>query len=340
MCLVAFALDQSSRFPFVVAANRDEFFDRAAARLGWWEPAPGDLPILGGRDLQAGGTWLGLTAQGRLGLVTNVRNPAAMDPEASSRGEIVPRWLKGDLPMYRLWPQLALNGYNGFNLLALDFSQGECHWVNNHQSMPLRLEKGVFGISNAELDTPWPKLDQLKAELRVALSGSVDSEQLAMSLFEALSDTTVYPDESLPHTGVPQEWERLLSSAFIKSPDGTYGTRCSTVIITERVNKRLVTHVLERTFSPQSSMALLRRVTLKNWPPRHTADIMELAKLNATLPPASLQAGWSSAPSDAPFESSDVSEHDNHDLPDGAVARRSRARNLIKLGSARPSKVA
>ncbi|HET8869499.1 MAG TPA: NRDE family protein [Aquabacterium sp.] len=329
MCLVAFALDQSSRFPFVVAANRDEFFDRPAARLGWWEPAPGELPILGGRDLQAGGTWLGLTAQGRLGLVTNVRNPASTDNLAPSRGDIVPRWLRGDLPMYRLWPQLALHGYNGFNLLALDFAQGECYWANNNQPMPIRLEKGIFGISNAELDTPWPKLQQLKAEMKVAVSGSTDAEQLAMSLFEALSDSTTYPDEELPSTGVPKDWERLLSSAFIKSPDGKYGTRCSTVIVSERVNKRLVTHVLERTYSPQSTVALLRRVTLKNWPPRYTADAMELARLNATLPPPNLHA----VGSDDRFESSDVSEHDNHDLPEGAVSRRSRARNLIKLGA-------
>ena len=110
MCLVAFALDQSSRFPFVLAANRDEFFDRPAARLGWWEPAPGEMPILGGRDLQAGGTWLGLTAQGRLGLVTNVRNPAAMDNKAASRGEIVPRWLKVDLPTLGR-PTSAITGF-------------------------------------------------------------------------------------------------------------------------------------------------------------------------------------------------------------------------------------
>ena len=328
MCLVAVALDQSSRFPFVVAANRDEFFDRPAARLGWWEPAPGELPILGGRDLHAGGTWLGLTAQGRLGLLTNVRDPSAVDPKAASRGEIVQRWLKGDLPMYRLWPQLALHGYNGFNLLALDFSQGECFWASNvNQTMPTRLEKGIFGLSNAGLDTPWPKVSQLKDDLKTAINGAQDAEHLAMTLFEALSDPTQYPDEMLPHTGVTQEWERMLSPAFIRSPDGSYGTRCSTVIVTERVHKRLVTHVLERTFSPQSSMALLRRVTLKNWPPRHTADAMELAKLNATLPPANVV----SLVGDEHFESSDVSEHHNHDLPEGSAGRRSRARNLIKL---------
>ena len=339
MCLVALALDQSRRFPFVVAANRDEFFNRPAARLGWWEPQAGEAPILGGRDLHAGGTWLGLTALGRLGLVTNVRNPAATNAQAPSRGDIVPRWLKGDLPMHRLWPQLALNGYNGFNLLALDFAQGDCYWVNNNQSMPLRLEKGIFGVSNAELDTPWPKLVQLKAEVKTALNEFDEAEALAMSLFEALADARTYPDEDLPQTGVPLEWERMLSSAFIRSADGSYGTRCSTVIITERVNKRLVTHVFERTFAAQSNLALLRKLTLKNWPPRHTSGAEELAKLNATLPPAHLHAGAVAsgqiASGEDRFESSDVSEHENHDLPEGAGQRRHRARNLIKLSGSR-----
>ena len=270
MCLVAFALDQSSRFPFVLAANRDEFYDRPAARLGWWEPEDGGPAILAGRDLHAGGTWLGLTAQGRLGLVTNVRDPGSMDPQAPSRGQIVPQWLKGDLSMSLLWPRLAMTGYNGFNLLALDFAQGECFWVNNRKLYPERLQRGVFGLSNALLNTPWPKVQQLKARLKQAVSTSNDAEMLANQLFEALADPARAPDHQLPNTGVSLEWERLLSPAFIKSPNGQYGTRCSTLVITERVNKRLVTHVMERTFTAQSSMALLRSVTLRNWPPRHT----------------------------------------------------------------------
>ena len=182
MCLVAFALDQSSRFPFVMAANRDEFFDRPAARLGWWEPETPGPAILGGRDLQAGGTWLGLTALGRLGMVTNIRDPQDMDPQAPSRGQIVPQWLKGDLHMSMLWPRLAMSGYNGFNMIALDFAQGECFWLNNKRLYPERLQRGIFGLSNAQLNTPWPKVQRLKAAMKAAIPASANSEDLANRL--------------------------------------------------------------------------------------------------------------------------------------------------------------
>lgn len=334
MCLVALALDQSSRFPFVLAANRDEFYDRPAARLGWWEPEEGGPPILGGRDLQAGGTWLGLTAHGRLGLITNIRNPKDNDPKAPSRGLIVPQWLKGDMGMSHLWPRLAIEGYNGFNMFALDFADGECFWLNNRKLFPERLQRGVFGLSNAILNTPWPKVQNLKGRMKQAIAQADDAEALANRLFEALSDPMPAPDEHLPHTGVSLEWERLLSPAFIKSADGRYGTRCSTLVITERVHKRLVTHVLERTFTPTSSMALLRRVTLKNWPPRHTMAQSEVAKLDATLPPPEMRHEARHEPHEEAFESSAVHETDNHALvPEGGSeqpARKSRARSLIK----------
>lgn len=323
MCLVALALDQSSRFPFVLAGNREEFFDRPSARLGWWEPGQGAPAILGGRDLQAGGTWLGLTAHGRLGVVTNVRNPALVDDTAPSRGEIVPQWLRGDTPMNQLWPRLAMTGYNGFNLLTVDFAEGEAYWVNNTKLYPQRLERGLYGVSNAGLNTPWPKVQALKSRMKTALGESADLDGLIVRLFEALTDHTIAPDDKLPFTGVPIEWERLLSPAFVRSPDGLYGTRCSTLVIAERVNKRLVTHVLERTYASNSGMALLRRVTLKNWPPRHTAAAAELAKLDATLPPPSMRHEES-------FESSDVHEQDNHALPPTPEARKTRARSLIK----------
>jgi len=323
MCLIAFALDQSSRFPFVMAANRDEFFDRPAARLGWWEPEAGGPAILGGRDLQAGGTWLGLTALGRLGMVTNIRAPHDMDPQAPTRGQIVPQWLKGDLHMSMLWPRLAMSGHNGFNMIALDFAQGECYWINNRRVYPERLQRGIFGLSNALLNTPWPKVQALKGRLKSAIPESQDADELAHSLFEALADPAQAPDEQLPHTGVSPEWEKMLSSAFIRSGNGLYGTRCSTVIITERVNKRLVTHVMERTFAAQSSLALLRRVTLKNWPPRHTMAQAEVARLDATLPPPSMR-------SDDAFEASDILEHDDQQVMAEVQERRQRARSLIK----------
>lgn len=327
MCLATLALDVSQRFPLVIAANRDEFMKRPTARLAWWE-TPDQIPILSGRDMQAGGTWLGLTASGRLGLLTNVRDPANNDDKAPSRGEIVPLWLKGDKPIQDLWPQLAMHGYNGFNLMALDFAQGECFWLSNTSALPKRLEKGIHGLSNAQLNTPWPKLLELKARTKDAVNSAKSVDDLVMHLFDALADETPAPDDKLPHTGVSQEWEKCLSSAFIRTPDGSYGTRCSTLIITEKVNKRLVTHVLERSYSAGSRTALLRRVTLRNWPPRYTSSQEQLARLDKSLPPAALRQ-------DEHFETSDVQEEENHALTRSTSAgptspRRNRARSLIK----------
>lgn len=321
MCLVALALDLSSRFPFVMVGNRDEYHERPTDRLSWWE-APGQAPILGGKDQRGGGTWLGLTAHGRLGVITNYRQPSKDDKQAPSRGEIVPLWLRGDKPMQELWPQLAMRGYNGFNLLALDFAQGECFWVSNTARYPQRLERGLYGLSNGHLNSDWPKVNQLKAQAKSAITASADVDELSMRLFEALADTTVAPDELLPHTGIPIDWERVLSPAFIRTPDGTYGTRSSTLVITERVNKRLVTHVMERTYTTGARMALLRKVTLKNWPPRHTMQADQLAKLDQSLLPASLRH-------EERFESSDVQEQEAHALAE-TPARKTRARSLIK----------
>jgi uncharacterized protein with NRDE domain len=255
MCLVAIALDQSRRFPLVIAANRDEFFQRPAARLAWWSPGAGQPDILGGRDLEAGGTWLGLTAKGRLALITNVRDPAHRDPSAPSRGSIVTRWLNGDLTADRFWMHTALSGYN-----------------SSQDSNPMRLERGLYGLSNASLDTPWPKVTNLKERMRESVDGAESLDMLAVELFDAMNDRTPAPDEHLPMTGVSHELEKALSPAFIRTADGAYGTRSTTLVITERVNKRLVTHVLERTYSPTGGMALLRRSSLKDWPPRYTEE--------------------------------------------------------------------
>lgn len=269
MCLVAFAIDQSRRFPLVLASNRDEFFDRPTQALDWWTPEAGGPPVLGGRDLLAGGTWLGLTAEGRLGLVTNVRDPARSDPQAPSRGDVVPLWLQGRLSTDRFWTQTALSGHNGFNLVAADFASGDCFFASNLGALPQRLGRGVHGVSNATLDTPWPKLSALKFRMRAALNRHAGVEGLAGALFAALADRTVAEDDALPSTGVPLEVERWLSPAFIRSPDGRYGTRCSTLVITERVNRRLVTHVIERSFDADPATVRLRRTQLRAWPPAH-----------------------------------------------------------------------
>lgn len=273
MCLAALALDQNRRFPFVVAANRDEAFDRPAARLSWWSPGPDRPQILSGRDLKAGGAWMGLTAEGRFALVTNVRKPSVpVDPQAPSRGDIVAHWLRGDQAADRYWPGVALAGYQPFNLVAADFRRGDCFWATSERACPQRMERGLFGLSNAGLDTPWPKVVRLKDQMRQALEHAQDADALASLLLSGLADRSPAPDDQLPCTGVSREVERMLSPAFIRSPDGRYGTRCSTVIITERVNKRLVTQVYERTYTAGPGLALLRRSTLRDWPPKYLAD--------------------------------------------------------------------
>ena len=270
MCLIALAIDQSRRFPLVVAANRDEFFNRPSARLAWWTPDSGGPAILGGRDLVAGGTWLGLTAQGRLAMVTNVRDPSRVDPEAPSRGQIVPQWLHGAEATDRFWMRTALSGYNGFNLIAADFQRGECFWASNTQAHPRRLERGTYGVSNASLDSAWPKTSALKLGLRTALDESDSVDALAGALFTALGDRQIAADTELPATGVSIELERALSAAFIRLPERQYGTRCSTLVISERVGRHLITHVMERSYTASGAIALLRQATLKHWPPRYS----------------------------------------------------------------------
>ena len=272
MCLIALAIDQSRRFPLVVAANRDEFYARPAARLGWWTPHESGPAILAGRDLEAGGTWLGLTASGRLAMVTNVRGITRMDPAAPSRGQIVPQWLSGNEPTDRFWMRTALLGYNGFNLIAADFKRGECFWASNLGAYPKRLERGTYGVSNASLDTPWPKTNALKAGLRQALSLADSVDALSTAVFGALANRRIADDVELPSTGVPIELELQLSAAFIRAPQRQYGTRCSTLVISERVGRGLVTHVMERSYTATGAVSLLRQATLKGWPPRYSDE--------------------------------------------------------------------
>ena len=291
MCLVAIAIDQSRRFPLVVASNRDEFFARPAARLGWWMPQPGAASVLGGRDLESGGTWMGLTAQGRLALLTNVRGVVPTDATAPSRGRIVTDWLAARERTDRFWMRTVLSGYNGFNLLAADFRQGECFWASNTGAHPNRLERGVYGLSNAGLDAPWPKVVALKARLAAAMAAAASVDELAAALFAALGDRGMAPDAGLPQTGIPIDLERQLSAAFIRTPDQRYGTRCSTLIITERSGRHPVTHVFERSFNAGGGAALLRHVSLRHWPPRYSEGAAQQAVEEADVSDIELAPG-------------------------------------------------
>ncbi len=263
MCLVALALGCSERFPLVLASNRDEFFARPTAPLSWWPATAGRPAVLAGRDLQAGGTWLGLSATGRLALVTNVRDGRANAPGAPSRGRLVADWLAGDESFEAHWPRVAAAGHTGYNLIAADATAGRWHWASPPSVAPQRLAEGLYGLSNAALDTPWPKVESLKSALGTALAVASDADALADQLFTALADPAPAADSALPSTGVPIETERALSSAWIRTADGRYGTRCSTLVITERRTDGLLTRVIERGHGPG---AVEREALLPGWP--------------------------------------------------------------------------
>ena len=183
MCLAAWTVAQSARFPWVIATNRDEYFDRAAAPLAWWRPQPDAAPILGGRDLAAGGTWLGLSAAGGFALVTNVRGPQAADPTQPSRGELVTASLAIDAHDKTALAALARVPRNGFNLLRADLRSAGGVWFGNRPFDQRRFGSGVHGLSNAALDTPWPKVTQLKQRLAATVAEADSQDALIAAAF-------------------------------------------------------------------------------------------------------------------------------------------------------------
>ncbi len=223
MCLVLFATTHP-KHALVLAANRDEFHARPAAPAAWVEP-----DLLAGLDLQAGGTWLALRRDGRFAVVTNVREPGRLRPDAPSRGALPFQVTRDSRPLADSLAGVAgdLQACNGCNLLA--GSAAELAWASNRGPGPARVAPGVHGLSNHLLDTPWPKVVQGKARLGDWLAGAGDDPE---RLFDLLGDRTMAAEADLPRTGVPLEWERRLSAAFIVSPE--YGTRCSTVLILSR----------------------------------------------------------------------------------------------------------
>ena len=226
MCLILLALDVHPDYSLIVAANRDEFYDRPTARAGFWTDAPG---VLAGRDLKAGGTWLGVDRRGRFAAVTNYRQGQREGDAPRSRGHLVSDYLTGPLDgrahMAGVERDAAL--YNGFNLIAGEV--GALFYFSNREGGARELGPGVYGLSNHLLDSPWPKVTAGKSGLTALLAGA---GKLTPSLFRLLSDRSQATDDLLPRTGVSPEWERLLSSAFIASEG--YGTRSSTVVLVGR----------------------------------------------------------------------------------------------------------
>jgi uncharacterized protein with NRDE domain len=265
MCLIAIALDRHPRFPLVIAANRDEFLQRPAVALDWWQPAADAAPLLGGRDLQAGGTWMGLSARGRLAMLTNVRDLSRHRSAAPSRGAIVPGWLATRQSASDFWHTAAAHGHNPFNLIAGDVADGHWWWADD-RAAPQRLAPGLYGVSNAAFDAPWPKVQGLKRALAAALDAAPSAAGLEALLFAALADRAAAPDDALPDTGIGPERERWLAPAFIRTPDARYGTRCSTLLIAERHAEGLGACLVERQFDAIGRALAQRRVRLASWP--------------------------------------------------------------------------
>jgi uncharacterized protein with NRDE domain len=226
VCLIVIAYKVNANYPLVIAANRDEFYNRPSEAASFWPDAPN---VLAGRDLKGGGTWLGLTSEGRVAAITNFRNPTLAKSGAPSRGLLVSNYLRGSSKAeeYLKEIQHEAAAYNGFNLIAGDLSRLFC--FSNINNSIVRITPGIHGLSNHLLDTPWPKVTRAKKLLMDAVTGiEKPSPQL---ILEILSDTLHPPDEELPDSGIGLDWERMLSPLFISS--SCYGTCSSTVILVD-----------------------------------------------------------------------------------------------------------
>jgi len=226
MCLLVLAWRAHPRYRLVVAANRDEFHDRAAAPLGPWPPP---AQILGGRDLRAGGAWLALDRARRFAVVTNYREAQRPRAGAPSRGDLIPRFLAGGAGAREFFVQLEQQAaaYSGLNLLLADRDE---LWYGSNRTTPFarQLPPGVHGLSNELLDTPWPKLLRVRRAFEAWLR--TPTPQAPAALFAILADRTQSPpDSALVESGLPPELERVLSAPFVLNP--VYGTRCSTVLL-------------------------------------------------------------------------------------------------------------
>lgn len=235
MCLIVFAWHVVPGMPLIAAANRDEFYDRPTDPAGWWKDHP---QVFAGRDLRGGGTWMGITQDGRFAAITNVRAPSENRVDAPSRGNLVADYLIGKTSAEEYLAEIAQYAadFNGFNLLVGDHDK--LIWYSNKAGDDARngkpLAPGIYGISNGGLDSCWPKVVRSKAQFASLLCQCAPEE----AFFDMLTDTTRASDCRLPKTGVSTELERTLSAVCIESPN--YGTRTSTVVKLDAANNAVL----------------------------------------------------------------------------------------------------
>jgi len=244
MCLVVLAYRHHPRFPLIVAANRDEFHDRPSENAHWWPDQPA---LLAGRDLEGGGSWLGLNRSGRLALVTNYREPGTRAANMRSRGELVTHFLTTHQPAGDFAAELSARSteYSAFNLLVFDGE--ELMYLCNRGTYLQSVQPGIHGLSNHRLDTPWPKVEQTRRRLAAVLSGDDINE---IDLFSIIGDNRPFSDKILADAGISGKLEKSLSAAFLIGPH--YGTRCSTLVLWGNTGNIRFT---ERNFTPDGQMA-------------------------------------------------------------------------------------
>jgi len=236
MCLIGVAYNVAENAPLIVTANRDEFYERHTAPARFWMESP---EIAAGKDMVRGGTWMGVTRAGRFAAVTNYRDPNDQTPNLISRGELVINFLEGSISSKNYAEVLLSKGSQtrGYNMLLFDGAA--LVWMSNRTSEFKELTPGIYGLSNALLDTPWPKVQRTKERLTELVRGNNIS---LYTLLEIMQDRSKPHDTELPNTGVGIEWERHLSSPFICAPG--YGTRSSSALIIRQDHW----HFAERSF--------------------------------------------------------------------------------------------
>lgn len=240
MCLILIAFEPESDLPLVVAGNRDEFHARPTLKADWW---PDITDILGGRDLQAGGTWLAVSRSGRFAAVTNYRDAAASRSGKQSRGHLVTEFLRGDTTPADYVDSVTGDNYTGFNLLVSDGRS--LAYLSNRSKDFGELSPGVYGLSNATLDTPWEKVERSKQRLRSLIESNAVNET---SLMRLLGDRDKGPVEEAKSDHLPFATAHAITAPFIVLPE--YGTRCSSVVIADNSGRW---QFAERRFSPDGS---------------------------------------------------------------------------------------
>lgn len=240
MCLIVFANNYHPKYKLIFAANRDEFYNRPSSAAGFWKE---NSEILAGRDLQAGGTWMGITKKGKFAAITNFRDLKNHRNDAPSRGKLTADFLANHFHPEEYYGFLKsdLNKFNGFNLILGNID--ELYYFSNKNEELKKLEPGIHGISNAVLNTPWPKVEKSKKQLKALLGQNEIHPHEVMNI---LYDKNKADDDFLPDTGVGIELESLLSPVFIKSEK--YGTRCSTIVLVDRDN---IVLFIEKSYLPE-----------------------------------------------------------------------------------------